>query len=135
MQDASVVASVALDVDANMAAIATAAGNADLNARWYADGRLYVRGVTQEALDAAAKTVGTAPPEPPPPRLIAKTRIYRRATDAEIDKALDFLDTHATRRMRLMWNDAENGQVLVSEVRPIFATLFGEARADELLAE
>jgi hypothetical protein len=46
--------SVALPPEADMPAIATAAGAAALEDRLYCDGRLYVRGVTQAALDAAA---------------------------------------------------------------------------------
>ena len=48
------IACIPLPPEADMPTIAEAAGNGDMDARWYAEGRLYVRGVTQAALDAAA---------------------------------------------------------------------------------
>jgi hypothetical protein len=71
---------------------------------------------------------------PAPARLIAKTTIYRRSTDAEIDAFENFLDNVATARQRLMWRDAENGHVIVDEVLPLATALFGTTRAGELLA-
>ena len=61
------VASVPVIDGADLAAIAAASGNGDVSARWVDGDRLYVRGVTQEALEAAAarpefQTV--APPVP-----------------------------------------------------------------------
>lgn len=70
----------------------------------------------------------------PPPRMIAKTTIYRRATDEELAAFEAFLAGEATTRQRLMWQDAEGGLVLVSDVQPIAEALYGAERAAELLA-
>lgn len=48
-------AKIKVSPDFNLPLIAERAGNGDVNARIYADGVLYVEGVTQEALDAALK--------------------------------------------------------------------------------
>lgn len=69
-----------------------------------------------------------------PPRMIAKTAIYRRATDEELAAFEAFLAVEATTRQRLMWQDAEGGLVLVADVQPIAEALFGAERAAELLA-
>ena len=74
-----------------------------------------------------------APPAPVP-RMIAKTTIYRRATDAEIAAFLGFLERVATPRQRLMWEDAEGGLVYVDDVIPLARSLFGADRAAEMLA-
>ncbi len=71
---------------------------------------------------------------PAPPRLIAKTVIYRRATDGELAMLEGFIAGSATTRQRLMWQDAEGGLVYVHDVQPLAETLFGAARAGELLA-
>ena len=47
-------ANIKIQAQKNLAWIAERAGNADVNARVYEDGRLYVEGVTQDALEAAA---------------------------------------------------------------------------------
>jgi hypothetical protein len=75
------------------------------------------------------------PPDPPPPprRYIAKTTIYRRATDEEL-ALLDATLPALPLRTRLLWQDAEGGTVWVDEVEPLFAAVVGEARAAELLA-
>lgn len=65
-----VIASIDVPPEADLVAIAAAAGNAALEDRWYSGGRLHVRGVTQEALDAAVAQIGTAPPPPPRIRVI-----------------------------------------------------------------
>lgn len=54
-------ASVVIAPDADLAAIAAAAGNANPDDRGYYQGALYVRGVMQAALDAAVAQIGTAP--------------------------------------------------------------------------
>ncbi|MFC4170244.1 hypothetical protein [Teichococcus aestuarii] len=60
-------ASVAVDVGADMVAIATKAGNPSPSARRYADGRLYVVGVPQAALERAlAEVLGLPIPGPVP---------------------------------------------------------------------
>lgn len=69
-----------------------------------------------------------------PPRLIAKTAIYRRASDDEMGALDAFLRDTATPRQRLMWSDAEGGLVYVSDVLPIAEGLFGAERAATLLA-
>jgi hypothetical protein len=84
--------------------------------------------ITARTADEAA--IARAPRD----RLIAKTAIYRRATDAELLALETFLDTTASPRERLMWRDAENGLVWVSEVMPLAQGLFGEARTAALLA-
>ncbi len=71
---------------------------------------------------------------PAPPRLIAKTTIYRRATDDELAMLEGFIGTQATPRQRLMWQDAEGGLVYVQDVLPLADALFGADRAVELLA-
>ncbi len=60
--------SVAVSADRDLPAIAAAAGAGGFVDRRYQDGRLYVRGVTQAALDAAAAQV-VSPPAPPLPTL------------------------------------------------------------------
>lgn len=60
-------ASIEVAPEADLVAIATAAGAGAMADRFYADGRLYVRGVTQAALDAALETVMNAEPVLPPP--------------------------------------------------------------------
>lgn len=75
------------------------------------------------------------PPAPAPASpQIAKTAIYRRATDAEIGAFEAWLTGTATPRQRLMWQDAESGLVLVTDIMPIAAGLFGPERAAVLLA-
>ena len=74
------------------------------------------------------------PAPPPPPRSIAKTTLYRRATDAEIQALVAFLQHQVTPRQRLMWEDAEGGLVLIEDVEPVAVHLFGAERAAELLA-
>lgn len=59
-------ASVAIDAAADLIAISAAAGNADPQGRYYRDGRLYVQGVSQQALEAALAEVGTDPVIPVP---------------------------------------------------------------------
>ncbi|MFN8996078.1 MAG: hypothetical protein ACK5X3_20760 [Pseudomonadota bacterium] len=54
-----------ISAELDLAAVAAMAGNAAPEDRWYSEGRLYVRGVTQAALDQAA--VNAPPPPPPPP--------------------------------------------------------------------
>lgn len=85
-----------------------------------------------EGLDLPPEAV-PAPPSPVRAE-IAKTAIYRRATDAEIETFLAFLTGGATARQRLMWEDAAGGVVLVDDVQPLAEALFGPARAAELLA-
>lgn len=46
-------ASIEVSPEYNLEKIATIAGNVSVEGRLYRDGRLYVEGVTQEALDAA----------------------------------------------------------------------------------
>jgi hypothetical protein len=86
-----------------------------------------------EGLDLPPEAIPPAPPAPPP-REIAKTRIYRRATDAELAEFEAFLRHQATPRQRLMWEGATGGMVVVEEVRPLAEAIFGAARAAELLA-
>lgn len=85
--------------------------------------------LAQRALDEAAFAE-----QAPPPRTIAKTAIYRRATDEELGIFEGFLATAATTRQRLMWQDAEGGLVLIDDVLPIAEALFGAERAADLLA-
>jgi hypothetical protein len=74
------------------------------------------------------------PPVPPEARrAIAKTAIYRRATDEEL-ALLDATLPTLPLRDRLLWQDAEGGTVWVDEVASMFAAVVGEARAAELLA-
>ncbi len=75
------------------------------------------------------------PPEQPspPPRTIAKTTIYRRATDAEL-ALLEATLAALPLRQRLLWQDAESGTVYVHEVEPVFVAAVGAPRAAELLA-
>lgn len=95
------------------------------------DGVLVALTTEEEAARAAEEAAWTPPPAE---RLIAKTTIYRRATDAEITAFQAFLSTQATLRQRLMWQDAEGGLVRLDDVEPLAVALFGEARAAVLLA-
>lgn len=89
--------------------------------------------LTQQEIAARVAEEAAVAARPRPSRLIAKTRIYRRATDDEIAALAAFLDS-ATPRQRLMWTDAEAGLVYVSDVQPVAESLFGAARAAALLA-
>lgn len=89
--------------------------------------------LTQEEIAARAAEEAAVAARPRPSRLIAKTRIYRRATDDEIAALAAFLAS-ATPRQRLMWTDAEAGLVYVSDVQAVAVSLFGATRAAELLA-
>jgi hypothetical protein len=74
------------------------------------------------------------PPSPPaPPPSIAKTAIYRRATDEELELLAVTLPT-VPLRMRLLWDDAQNNEVLIDDVMPLFVAAVGAERAAELLA-
>lgn len=64
---------------------------------------------------------------------IAKTTIYRRATDQELELLNSTLPTLPLRE-RLMWQDALGGTVYVDEVLPFFVAVVGAQRAAELLA-
>ena len=70
---------------------------------------------------------------PAPPRLIAKTTIYRRATDAEL-ALLEATIAALPLRDRLLWQDAEGGTVYVADVEPFFVQAVGAPRAAALLA-
>jgi hypothetical protein len=72
-------------------------------------------------------------PSPPPMRSIAKTTIYRRATDQELALLEATLPTLPLRD-RMMWQDAVGGTVYAEEVMPFFVAAVGQARATELLA-
>jgi hypothetical protein len=76
-------ASVAVSSFADLRAIARAAGNED--GRYYAEGRLCVRGVTQAALDAAVAQIGTDPASPP--RIVTGERFLALWLPAEIAAA------------------------------------------------
>lgn len=78
-------------------------------------------------------TAKPAPLPPPPPRFIAKTTIYRRATDQELELLTATLP-NLPLRQRLMWQDAAGGEVSVAEVLPFFEAAVGATRAAELLA-
>jgi len=81
----------------------------------------------------AAVTPAAYVPPPPPPRSIAKTTIYRRASDAEL-ALLEATLAALPLRQRLLWQDAEGGTVYVHEVEPVFGAAVGAPRAAELLA-
>lgn len=84
--------------------------------------------IAERAAEEAAQAA-----RPAPPRLIAKTVIYRRATDVELATLEGFIAQQATTRQRLMWQDAEGGLVYVHDVQPLAEALFGAQRAGELL--
>jgi hypothetical protein len=69
----------------------------------------------------------------PAPRSIAKTTIYRRASDAELT-LLEATVAALPLRERLLWQDAAGGVVLVADVEPFFTAAVGAERAAELLA-
>jgi hypothetical protein len=95
---------------------------------------LYAEVVTRAAsLELPPEPAPSEPALPQRPAEIAKTTIYRRATDEELAIFLDFLQQNATPRQRLMWEDAAGGMVLVEDVRPVAEALFGEERAVGLL--
>jgi len=62
----------------DLAAIAAAAGNGNQGDRYYSEGRLYVRGVTLGALEAAV----AAPPPPSPEQVQAA---YTAAIEAHVE--------------------------------------------------
>ena len=72
-------------------------------------------------------------PPPAPMRSIAKTTIYRRATDQELALLEATLPTLPLRD-RMMWQDAVGGTVYVEEVMSFFVAAVGQTRANELLA-
>jgi hypothetical protein len=90
--------------------------------------------LTEAEIAARAADEAAAAAAPAPDRLIAKTRIYSRATDPELATLEAYLTSTASVRQRLMWQDAADGLVWVSEVLPFAQALFGNARAAELLA-
>ena len=85
-------------------------------------------------VDGALVALPPPPAPPPPPRVIQKTAIIRRATDEEIAAFLAFMANMATPRQRLLWENAQGNEVLVSDVEPLCIGLFGATRAAELLA-
>lgn len=72
------------------------------------------------------------PPPPPPPAFIAKTAIYRRATDQELTTLEAVLATLPVRD-QLMWRDAHEGVVAIADVTPLFVATVGAERAAVLL--
>lgn len=85
----------------------------------------------EEMLAAVTPAPFVAPS--PPPRAIAKTTIYRRATDAEL-ALLEATVAALPLRDRLLWQDAEGGTVYVADVEPFFVQAVGAPRAAALLA-
>ncbi len=53
------ISKITISPDLDLVAIAETAGQSDPEARWYDDGVLYVRGVTDEALARAAQTIAS----------------------------------------------------------------------------
>lgn len=87
-----------------------------------------------EAWLAEGNAPQAAPPAPQPlPRSIPKTTIYRRATDAELEILEATLPT-VPLRLRLLWQDARNNEVLVDDVQELFEAAVGVERAAVLLA-
>jgi len=84
------------------------------------------------ALHAAGTPDPFVPPDPPP-RLIAKTAIIRRATDEELATLAATLPTLPLRD-RMLWENAEGGLVRVVDVEPLFVATVGAERAAALLA-
>lgn len=78
--------------------------------------------------------VAFSPPPTTEPRFITKLDLYARATDAELAALETFLQTGATVRQRLRWADAQVIDRADPEVIALTTTLFGAARAAELLA-
>lgn len=62
-------ASIEVPAEADLVAIAEAAGAPEMDRRWYSEGRLHVAGVSREALEAALASVGDAPLVPVPPSI------------------------------------------------------------------
>jgi len=90
--------------------------------------------LTQDEITARAAEESALAAKPAPSRLIAKTTIYRRATDQEMATLAAWLTGTATTRQRLMWQDAESGQVYAADVQPVAEALFGRSRAAVLLS-
>ncbi|MFC4169598.1 hypothetical protein [Teichococcus aestuarii] len=75
-----------------MVAIAEAAGAPEAERRWYAEGRLFVDGVTQEVLEAALAAIGTAPLVPVPPSISprqARLELHARGLLARVQEVVD----------------------------------------------
>ena len=89
--------------------------------------------LTQDEITARAAEESALAAKPAPSRLIAKTRIYRRATDQEMATLATAL-AGLSARQRLMWTDAEGGLVYVEDVQALAVQLFGAQRAAALLA-
>jgi hypothetical protein len=81
-----------------------------------------------EAIEMAPFAVG-----PTPVRYIATATVYRRATNAEIDRLEAWLDNNATPDQCAKWRDAAGGLMRVDEVLPLATRVFGVERAAELL--
>ncbi len=90
---------------------------------------------TDPALMQRREATGTAPYAlgPTSMRYIATATVYRRATNAEIDRLEAWLDNRATTDQRVAWRDAPGGLMRVDEVLPLATLLFGTVRAGELL--
>lgn len=128
-------ASVALGPEIDMQAVATAAGNPTVSARWYRDGRLYLQGVSQEALERAAALVQGLP-VPPASGTLWKSDFVLRLSPGEADRCAAMLND-ASSQMALFFDSVasfEASHPLYPMLRAALATEFGEARTAELLA-
>ena len=130
------IASVLVSVGADMEAIARIAGSSDLHARSYAGGRLYVAGVTQESLDAAAARPEFVNP-PPPARIVTGEQFLALWLPPEIAAAFTADPRLMAGAMKVL---AQNGANLDS---PECAQLLGlavqvgaisAARRDQIIA-
>lgn len=85
-------ASIEVPAEADLVAIAEAAGAPESDRRWYSDGRLYVSDVTQEALEAALAAVGVSPLVPVPlsitPRQ-ARLELHARGILEQVQAVVD----------------------------------------------
>jgi len=125
-------ASVAVSADADLVAIATAAGNPAFEARRYADGLLYVEGVTQAALDAALADAG-GPPVAPVPESLTPLQVRLALLAAGLLDDFEAVKATAPREMQL----AADFATVVYRTDPMllaFATQLGltEQQVDDL---
>lgn len=147
-----VIASIDVPPEADLVAIAAAAGNAALEDRWYSGGRLYVRlqAASQEeaqaALDAALAQVGTAPPAPPRIRVIRALAFRERIPESR-RSSLSVAAMSAAAQgdgtlLTFLWDqaaasvtDLDNERVQAGVAMMLAAGLITQGERDALLAD
>ena len=128
-------ASIEISPEADLPAIAAEAGNGAVEARWYAEGRLYVEGVTQEALEAAAASVGTGPAAPPVPASITARQMELALLQAGLLDQVEALIAQADRAIQIEWqrgSDVYRDSPVLNDLAQHLQPLLSSAQIDDL---